>query len=160
MPSYLYFSLPAPGQAGLHVRDLFADLSDGVALLRLLEVLSGETVGRPNRGVLRVQRVENVARALRFLAAKRVPLENIGPEDIVDGNERLILGLVWTLILRFQIQSALDITDTSSVRTRHCLQHPILLPSPPLTSPLRPTITHISPPYRTQFYIFITLIPY
>ena len=34
----------------------------------------------------------------------QVRLESIGAEDIVDGNKRLILGLVWTIILRFQIQ--------------------------------------------------------
>ena len=31
-------------------------------------------------------------------------LENIGAEDIVDCNPRMILGLIWTIILRFQIQ--------------------------------------------------------
>ena len=31
-------------------------------------------------------------------------LESIGAEDITDGNPRLILGLIWTIILRFQIQ--------------------------------------------------------
>ena len=34
----------------------------------------------------------------------QVRLESIGAEDIVDGNKRLILGLIWTIILRFQIQ--------------------------------------------------------
>ena len=34
----------------------------------------------------------------------QVSLENIGAEDIVDGNSRLILGLCWTIVLRFQIQ--------------------------------------------------------
>jgi len=34
----------------------------------------------------------------------QVTFENIGAEDIVDSNPRLILGLIWTIILRFQIQ--------------------------------------------------------
>lgn len=34
----------------------------------------------------------------------QVRLENIGAEDIVDCNPRMILGLIWTIILRFQIQ--------------------------------------------------------
>ena len=33
----------------------------------------------------------------------QVRLESIGAEDIVDGNPRLILGLIWTIILRFQV---------------------------------------------------------
>lgn len=33
----------------------------------------------------------------------QVKLESIGPEDVVDGKEELILGLLWTMILRFSI---------------------------------------------------------
>ena len=33
----------------------------------------------------------------------QVKLESIGPEDIVDGKQDLILGLIWMIILRFQI---------------------------------------------------------
>lgn len=32
-----------------------------------------------------------------------IRLENIGSEDIVDKNLKLILGLIWTLILHYQI---------------------------------------------------------
>ena len=41
---------------------------------------------------------------LKFFICSKVRLESIGAEDIVDGNPRLILGLIWTIILRFQIQ--------------------------------------------------------
>uniref|UniRef100_A0A5K3EGH0 SH3 domain-containing protein n=1 Tax=Mesocestoides corti TaxID=53468 RepID=A0A5K3EGH0_MESCO len=71
--------------------------------MKLLEIISNAKLGKPNKGVLRVQKIENVGRALAFIKSK-VHLENIGAEDIVDGNPTLILGLVWTIILRFQIE--------------------------------------------------------
>ena len=42
-------------------------------------------------------------------------MESIGAEDIVDGNPRLVLGLIWTVILRFQIQ---DVVDDESAEQR------------------------------------------
>ena len=57
-------------QAHLQVHDLFTDLTDGKMLMKLLEIISGETVGKPNKGVLRVQKMENVNRCLMFLASK------------------------------------------------------------------------------------------
>lgn len=38
-----------------------------------------------------------------FFLLLQVKLESIGAEDIVDGNERLILAVIWMIILRFQI---------------------------------------------------------
>uniref|UniRef100_A0A674PRA2 Spectrin beta chain n=1 Tax=Takifugu rubripes TaxID=31033 RepID=A0A674PRA2_TAKRU len=73
-------------------------------LTRLLEVLSGELLPRPTRGRMRIHCLENVDKALQFLKEQRVHLENVGSHDIVDGNHRLTLGLIWTIILRFQIQ--------------------------------------------------------
>ncbi|KAH9280373.1 Spectrin beta chain, non-erythrocytic 1 [Echinococcus granulosus] len=90
----------------MEVTNLYTDLSDGKRLMKLLEVISNAKLGRPNMGVLRVQKIENVGRALEFIKTK-VHLENIGAEDIVDGNPTLILGLIWTIILRFQIEEAM-----------------------------------------------------
>jgi hypothetical protein len=54
---------------------------------------------------MRIHCLENVDKALQFLKEQKVHLENMGSHDIVDGNHRLTLGLVWTIILRFQVPS-------------------------------------------------------
>lgn len=58
---------------------------------------------KPTKGRMRIHCLENVDKALQFLKEKQVHLENMGSHDIVDGNHRLILGLIWTIILRFQV---------------------------------------------------------
>ncbi|MGH0151910.1 UNVERIFIED_CONTAM: hypothetical protein FKN15_020717 [Acipenser sinensis] len=85
------------------IADLYNDLRDGYMLTRLLEVLSGEQLPKPTRGRMRIHCLENVDKALTFLKEQRVHLENVGSHDIVDGNHRLSLGLIWTIILRFQV---------------------------------------------------------
>uniref|UniRef100_A0A4W5QRX5 Spectrin beta chain, erythrocytic n=1 Tax=Hucho hucho TaxID=62062 RepID=A0A4W5QRX5_9TELE len=85
------------------ISDLYLDLRDGRMLIKLLEVLSGEKLPKPTKGRMRIHCLENVDKALQFLKEQRVHLENMGSHDIVDGNHRLILGLIWTIILRFQM---------------------------------------------------------
>ncbi|CDW52048.1 protein sma d; protein sma c; protein sma b [Trichuris trichiura] len=91
-------------RAHLEIIDLFTDLCDGILLLKLLEIISGDKLGKANRGRMRVHKIENLNRVLEYLKRKRIQLENIGAEDILDANPRLILGLIWTIILRFQIE--------------------------------------------------------
>ncbi|PCH39917.1 hypothetical protein WOLCODRAFT_136560 [Wolfiporia cocos MD-104 SS10] len=83
---------------------LVKDLSDGVRLIQLMEIMGDTSLGRYNRNPrMRVQKAENVNKALEFITSRGVKLTNIGPEDIIDGNLKLILGMIWTLILRFTI---------------------------------------------------------
>lgn len=70
----------------------------------LLEVISGETLPKPDRGKMRFHKIANVNKALDFIASKGVKLVSIGAEEIVDGNTKMTLGLIWTIILRFAIQ--------------------------------------------------------
>ncbi|KAK7745619.1 alpha-actinin [Diatrype stigma] len=73
-------------------------------LIHLLECLSNESLGRyAARPKLRVQKFENANTALDFVKSRGIQMTNIGAEDVVDGNRKIILGLIWTLILRFTI---------------------------------------------------------
>ena len=72
---------------------------------------------RPTKGKMRIHCLENVDKALQFLRDQRVHLENMGSHDIVDGNARLTLGLIWTIILRFQIQD-ITIEETENQETK------------------------------------------
>jgi len=50
--------------------------------------------------------MENLTVALEFLTHEcKVHLVNIGPNDIHDGNSKLILGLIWAMILHFKIKA-------------------------------------------------------
>merc|ERR1712063_131744 len=73
-------------------------------LLNLLETISGESVGKFNKTPkMRIHMIENMNKALKFIAEHGVKLASIGSEEIVDANVKLTLGLIWTLILRFAI---------------------------------------------------------
>uniref|UniRef100_A0A673I2H9 Spectrin beta chain n=1 Tax=Sinocyclocheilus rhinocerous TaxID=307959 RepID=A0A673I2H9_9TELE len=98
------------------ISDLYLDLRDGRMLIKLLEVLSGERLPKPTKGRMRIHCLENVDKALQFLKEQKVHLENMGSHDIVDGNHRLILGLIWTIILRFQVRQA-DKTGRQETRS-------------------------------------------
>jgi len=89
---------------GLNINSVATDLRDGTMLLQLLEIISDESVGPYNKNPkMRVQMAENAERALKFIAAHDVKLVNIGAVDIIDGNLKATLGLIWTIILRFAI---------------------------------------------------------
>uniref|UniRef100_A0A4W3HG08 Microtubule actin crosslinking factor 1 n=1 Tax=Callorhinchus milii TaxID=7868 RepID=A0A4W3HG08_CALMI len=85
-----------------HINDLYEDLRDGHNLISLLEVLSGVTLPR-EKGRMRFHRLQNVQIALDFLKQRQVKLVNIRNDDITDGNPKLTLGLIWTIILHFQV---------------------------------------------------------
>ncbi|XP_070800303.1 dystrophin isoform X3 [Pituophis catenifer annectens] len=92
---------------GIHpIEDLFKDLQDGRKLLELLEGLTGQKLGK-EKGSTRVHALNNVNKALQILQKNNVDLVNIGSIDIVDGNHKLTLGLVWSIILHWQVKNVM-----------------------------------------------------
>lgn len=144
-------------KAGTGIENIEDDFRNGLKLMLLLEVISGETLPKPDRGKMRFHKIANVNKALDFIASKGVKLVSIGAEgkhspsgvhsphncwllftfffiylfffvqiifvfifiyflflfiyiflfcflEIVDGNTKMTLGMIWTIILRFAIQ--------------------------------------------------------
>ncbi|XP_054475301.1 filamin-A-like isoform X2 [Anoplopoma fimbria] len=87
------------------VTDLQRDFTDGLKLISLLEVLSQKKMYRKShsRPNFRQMKLENVSVALEFLEREHIKLVSIDSKAIVDGNLKLILGLIWTLILHYSI---------------------------------------------------------
>ncbi|XP_014240191.1 filamin-A isoform X2 [Cimex lectularius] len=90
---------------GVEVRDLAHDFCDGTRLCALVEVLQKKKI-RTNwikKPMNQHHYLENVTAALAAINEDGVKLVNIGNVDIVNGNLKLILGLIWSLIVRYQI---------------------------------------------------------
>lgn len=105
--------------------DLYVDLRDGNSLITLLEVLTNkkyvwnglkiysiilkfsrtiQSFQKRERGRMRVHHINNINNALNVLAENGVRLLNISSEDIVGGNQKLTLGLIWNIALSFDGQ--------------------------------------------------------
>ncbi|XP_034525138.1 utrophin isoform X1 [Ailuropoda melanoleuca] len=100
------------------INDMFTDLKDGRKLLDLLEGLTGTSLPK-ERGSTRVHALNNVNRVLQVLHQNNVDLVNIGGTDIVDGNHKLTLGLLWNIILHWQVKDVMkdvmsDLQQTNS----------------------------------------------
>eukprot|EP00613_Pedinella_sp_CCMP2098_P052341 CAMPEP_0171900794 /NCGR_PEP_ID=MMETSP0992-20121227/49964_1 /TAXON_ID=483369 /ORGANISM="non described non described, Strain CCMP2098" /LENGTH=760 /DNA_ID=CAMNT_0012529223 /DNA_START=19 /DNA_END=2301 /DNA_ORIENTATION=+ len=100
--------------------DLYTELADGTILYNLLEVLSGESLlkyGRLTGGKMRIQQIANCSLSFKFLA-KHVKIVDIGPTDIVDGNPKRVLGLIWAIFVFYEVLSIPDVKSVSDLKAK------------------------------------------
>ena len=86
----------------MHITDLRSGLKDGLVLIELMKIVAPQSIQfiRYHKSPrLRLQRLENVQIALDCMKRQNIPLLNIEPADIVDGNLKLTLGLLQPLSL-------------------------------------------------------------
>eukprot|EP00117_Sycon_ciliatum_P038530 scpid1069/ scgid3428/ Dystonin; 230 kDa bullous pemphigoid antigen; 230/240 kDa bullous pemphigoid antigen; Bullous pemphigoid antigen 1; Dystonia musculorum protein; Hemidesmosomal plaque protein len=91
-------------KTGVVVEDLYFDLRDGRNLIQLLEMLTDTKLPR-EKGSLRFHKLQDLNTVLGCLERRKIDTINITNTDILDGNSKLTLGLVWRLILHFQIST-------------------------------------------------------
>lgn len=81
------------------------DFCDGTHLCALVESLQKRKL-KPSwnkRPANQHHYLENATKALKAIEDDGIKLVNIGNVDIINGNLKLILGLIWSLIVRYQI---------------------------------------------------------
>ena len=84
--------------------DLCEDIKPGVLSIKLLEVLSDSKCGKySKKPISKFQKLENHNIFLNQLKAREIKVVNIGAEDLVLGDRKLVLGITWTLILRYEM---------------------------------------------------------
>mmetsp|Transcript_15850 Transcript_15850/g.19242 ORF Transcript_15850/g.19242 Transcript_15850/m.19242 type:complete len:834 (+) Transcript_15850:150-2651(+) len=92
---------------GEQIDDLTYDLSDGIKLAHLINAISEDKIGRINeKPKFDIHKLDNLNTCIKFLENHDLQLVNIGSSDILNGNEKLVLGLIWTIILRFEVADA------------------------------------------------------
>lgn len=130
--------------ANKQVYDLATDLSDGLSLISLVEILSGKKLQRyTKRPTFRPQKMENITMALRFLQSdQKIKIVNIDSSDIVDQNLKLILGLVYTLILHYSI-SIPNWGDDDEATTTNSLPSPTTPTTVTTTTPKQRLLTWV-----------------
>ena len=89
----------------IQVNDITKDLTNGVALVQLAKILTENDtphawISQPQRTV---DMVQNLDMAVDMFTKDGVKLVGISGKDVNDNNEKLILGLIWSLILHYSI---------------------------------------------------------
>ena len=70
-------------KVGVQIKEIDRDFRDGLTLLKLLELISGDKIPpAERRGKMRVHKIANVGKALSFIASKGVKLAGIGSEGV------------------------------------------------------------------------------
>jgi plastin-1 len=85
----------------LYINNLFEDCKDGLALLKVIDLIEPGTVDwskvekKPNN---RFKKLANANYAVVLCKALKLSVVGIGGSDVVDGNKKLLLAITWQLM--------------------------------------------------------------
>uniref|UniRef100_A0A671M1L6 Neuron navigator 2-like n=1 Tax=Sinocyclocheilus anshuiensis TaxID=1608454 RepID=A0A671M1L6_9TELE len=129
------------------IKDLQQDVSDGVLLAEIIQVIANEKIedinGCPKS---RSQMIENIDACLSFLAAKGVNIQGLSAEEIRNGNLKAILGLFFSLSRYKQQQQQ---TTNRQTHTQHTHSHTPLIQQSSTLAQLTST-SHGTHTHKTQ----------
>ena len=108
------------GTCDHEIESVTKDLTSGVELVQLAEKLTGKQPPRawakePKRNV---EMVQNLDLAIDMFSKDGVNLIGTSGKDIHDRNEKLTLGLIWSLILHYQVSKSVRTGTTGKANDK------------------------------------------
>ena len=105
----------------LYINNLFADLQDGVNLIKLFDRVQPGVVNwkKVNMNPTTVfKKVENCNYAVSIAKDEfKFSIVNIGGMDIVNGTKKLILAIIWQAMRKYTLQVLFDIAKSQKLST-------------------------------------------
>ncbi|ORD94990.1 DYST [Enterospora canceri] len=102
------------------VSNLFEEVRDGIPLYNLLVALGKNPPEISKLVAHKIVKMENLSMLLKYISQDLgLILVNIGPEDIYEKNEKLILGLIWTIILHLSISDGHSTSNSNANSDGH-----------------------------------------
>jgi plastin-1 len=90
-------------EGALYISNLFSDIQDGVAILKVMDTIQPGIVNWKKVNINpknRYKKVENGNYVIETARAMMLTIINIGGLDIIDGNKKMTLAIMWQLMRR------------------------------------------------------------
>ena len=127
--------VPTPSPYPDPPQDLTTDFGDGIKLIKLVENISEETLGKYHKNpTSRIQKIENINLPIKYINSfvASIGIKNTySAENIIDQDKQFILGMVWTLTSHpHPRHHPLGLQLLPRHRRRRHLRHPNPTPNP------------------------------
>ena len=127
--------VPTPSPHPDPPQDLTTDFGDGIKLIKLVENISEETLGKYHKNpTSRIQKIENINLPIKYINSfvASIGIKNTySAENIIDQDKQFILGMVWTLTSHLHPRHRpLGLQLLPRHRRRRHLRHPTPTPNP------------------------------
>lgn len=103
---------------GVYINNLFDGVSDGVVLLKLLDSLQPGSVNWKRvtlDSASRFKKLENCNNVITIGKEMKLSLVNCGGVDILDGNKKIILAIIWQLLRKYSLQVLVTLAASEGV---------------------------------------------
>jgi actinin alpha len=91
------------------IENVMVDFADGIILMKLMSTLCKDddpkTYKVNNNPKMRIHKLENLKKSFDLMRSEGMKMVNVGAEDIADGNDKIILAMMWGLIMHFSVGS-------------------------------------------------------